>query len=115
MPTGIDPRETLANWMREPDNPFFARAMGNRMWGAHFGKGLVEPVDDMRASNPPVNAALLDALAAHFVKLKFDQKALIRTILSSRLYQLSSEPNATNAVDTRNFSRSYRRRLSAEV
>ena len=115
MAAGDDARQKLVDWMAKLDNPFFARAMVNRVWGAHFGKGLVEPVDDMRASNPPVNAALLDALAAHFVKLKFDQKALIRTILSSRLYQLSSEPNATNAVDTRNFSRSYRRRLSAEV
>ena len=101
--------------MAQPDNPFFARALVNRVWGAYFGRGLVEPVDDMRASNPPVNAALLDALAKHFVQLKYDQKALIRTILESRLYQLSSEANATNAADTRNFSRSYRRRLRAEV
>ena len=85
------------------------------MWGAFFGRGLVEPVDDMRASNPPVNAALLDALAKHFVKLKYDQKALIRAVMRSRLYQLSSVPNETNIGDTRNFSRAYRRRLSAEV
>ena len=112
---GTDARDRLVDWMAQPDNPFFARALVNRVWGAYFGKGLVEPVDDMRASNPPVNAALLDALAKHFVQLKYDQKALIRTILESRLYQLSSEANATNAADTRNFSRSYRRRLRAEV
>ena len=112
---GTDARDQLVDWMVQPDNPFFARALVNRVWGAYFGRGLVEPVDDMRASNPPVNAALLDALAKYFVQLKYDQKALIRTILESRLYQLSSEANATNAADTRNFSRSYRRRLRAEV
>ena len=115
IPDGIDPRGRLVDWMVEPNNPFFARAMVNRVWGAFFGRGLVEPVDDMRASNPPVNAALLDAMTKHFVELKYDQKALIKTILQSRLYQLSSKPNETNAADTRNFSRSYRRRLSAEV
>ncbi|MBL68901.1 MAG: hypothetical protein CMO74_10715 [Verrucomicrobiales bacterium] len=112
---GTDPREALVDWMTAPENPFFARAMVNRVWGAFFGRGLVEPVDDMRASNPPVNAALLDALAKHFVKLKYDQKALIRAVMRSRLYQLSSVPNETNIGDTRNFSRAYRRRLSAEV
>jgi len=115
LPEGTDARDRLVDWMAQPDNPFFARALVNRVWGAYFGRGLVEPVDDMRASNPPVNAALLDALAKHFVQLKYDQKELIRTILESRLYQLSSEANATNAADTRNFSRSYRRRLRAEV
>jgi len=110
-----DPRQVLVDWMTKPENPFFARAMVNRVWGNFFGRGLVEPVDDMRASNPPVNAALLDALAKHFVKLKYDQKALIRTLMQSRLYQLSSTPNETNIADTRHFSRSYRRRLRAEV
>ena len=110
-----DPRDVLVDWMANPDNPFFARAMVNRVWGAFFGRGIVEPVDDMRTSNPPVNAALLDALAKHFADSKYDQKSLIRTIMKSRLYQLSSVPNDTNAADRRNFSRSYRRRLSAEV
>jgi hypothetical protein len=112
---GADPRDALMDWMTEPDNPFFASAMVNRVWGAFFGRGIVEPVDDIRASNPPVNAALLDQLAGHFVKLKYDHKALIRTIMQSHLYQLSSTPNDTNRADTRHFSRSYRRRLSAEV
>ncbi len=111
----VDPREVLVDWMTAPDNPFFARAMVNRVWGNFFGRGLVEPVDDLRASNPPVNAALLDALAKHFVEIKYDQKALIRTVMQSRLYQLSHTPNETNTADTRNFSRMYLRRLRAEV
>jgi len=110
-----DLRDQFATWIGKVDNPLFGRAMVNRVWGAFFGHGFVEPVDDMRASNPPVNANLLDALAKHFVELKYNQKLLIRTILQSRLYQLSSQPNETNVADTRNFSRSYRRRLSAEV
>ena len=112
---GADPRDALMDWMNEPNNAFFARAMVNRVWGAFFGRGIVEPVDDIRTSNPPVNAELLDRLAKHFVELKYDQKALIRTIMQSHLYQLSSIPNDTNRADTRHFSRSYRRRLSAEV
>ncbi len=112
---GADPRTALVDWIVAPDNPFFARAMVNRVWEVYFGRGLVDPVDDLRASNPPVNAALLDALARHFVKNKYDQKALIRTVLQSRLYQLSHRPNETNAADTRNFSRMYLRRLRAEV
>ena len=111
----VDPRKVLVDWMTAPDNPFFARAMVNRVWGNFFGRGLVEPVDDLRASNPPVNAELLDALAKHFVKVKYDQKALIRTVMQSRLYQLSHTPNETNTADTRNFSRMYLRRLRAEV
>ncbi len=112
---GVDPRDALMDWVNGPDNPFFARAMVNRVWGAFFGRGIVEPVDDIRTSNPPVNAKLLDRLAKHFINLKYDQKALIRTIMQSHLYQLSSTPNDTNRGDTRHFSRSYRRRLSAEV
>jgi hypothetical protein len=109
-----DPRGVLVDWMTAPDNPFFARAMVNRVWGNFFGRGLVEPVDDLRTSNPPVNAALLDALGKHF-EIKYDQKALIRIVMQSRLYQLSHTPNETNTADTRNFSRMYLRRLRAEV
>ncbi len=112
---GQDPRRALADWMLHPDNPFFARAMANRLWASFFGRGLVDPVDDFRLSNPPSHPALLDALAAELVRVKFDGKALARTILQSRLYQLSSRPNATNAADTRHFSRAYRRRLGAET
>src|SRR5207249_7512053 len=79
------------------------------------GRGIVDPVDDFRISNPPSNPALLDALAQEFVQQKFDLKALMRTILRSHLYQLSATPNETNRADTRNFSRAYRRRLPAET
>ena len=110
-----DPRRALADWLIAPDNPFFARAAVNRVWANFFGRGLVEPVDDFRISNPCVNPPLLDALAEDFVKHGYDLKHLMRTIMESRLYQLSSTPNETNLADTRNFSRAYRRRLPAEV
>ena len=110
-----DPRRALADWMLEPANPFFSRAIANRVWSQYFGKGIVDPVDDFRLSNPPSNPALLDALAAELVRSKYDLKSLMRTIMNSHLYQLASEPNDTNAADTRNFSRFYRRRMSAEM
>lgn len=110
-----DPRQALADWMVRADNPFFARAIVNRMWGELMGRGIVHPVDDFRATNPPTNPRLLEDLASDFVKHGYDLKHLIRTILNSRVYQQSSMPNETNAADTRNFSRSYRRRLPAEV
>ncbi len=112
--TGQDPRGTLANWMLTPENPYFAKAMANRVWGHFFGRGIVHPVDDFRASNPPTNPELLDALADDFAKHEFDLKHLMRRIMQSRLYQLSSVPNETNIQDTRDFSRFYRRRLGAE-
>jgi len=110
-----DPRRALADWMTGESNPFFARAIANRVWAAFFWKGIVDPVDDFRLSNPASNPALLDALAAELVREKFDLKVLMRTILRSHLYQLSATPNETNRADTRNFSRFYRRRLPAEV
>jgi mono/diheme cytochrome c family protein len=110
-----DPRGALADWLINPDNPFFARAAVNRVWANFFGHGIVEPVDDFRSSNPPSNEPLLNALAADFAKNGYDLKHLMRVIMSSRLYQLSSTPNEFNLKDTRNFSRSYRRRLPAEV
>jgi WD40 repeat protein len=110
-----DPRRALADWMTDAKNPFFARAAANRVWAAFFGRGIVDPVDDFRISNPPSNPALLDALGQEFVRQKFDLKALMRTILRSHLYQLSAVPNDTNRADTRNFSRAYRRRLPAET
>ena len=110
-----DPRRALADWLTAPDNPFFARAAVNRVWAVFFGRGLVEPVDDFRISNPCVNPALLNALADDFAKHGYDLKHLMRTIMESRLYQLSSTPNDSNLADTRNFSRAYRRRLPAEV
>ena len=110
-----DPRVALADWMARPDNPFFARAAVNRVWANFLGRGIVDPVDDFRASNPPTNEPLLDWLAKDFVAHGYDLKQLMRTIMRSRVYQLSSLPNEHNLGDTRNFSRSYRRRLSAEV
>jgi len=111
----VDPRRPLADWLTAPENPFFAKAAVNRVWGRFFGRGLVHPVDDFRSSNPCANPALLEALAADFAAHGYDLKHLLRTVMNSRLYQLSSEPNATNLTDTRQFSRSYRRRLPAEV
>ena len=110
-----DPRRALADWMTQPDNPHFARAVANRIWAEYFGRGIVDPVDDFRVSNPPSNGPLLDALAAELVRSKFDLKQLMRFIMRSHVYQLSSTPNDTNLADTKNFSRAYRRRLPAEV
>ncbi len=115
IPADKDPREALVDWLVQPDNPFFAQATVNRLWGELFGKGIVEPVDDFRASNPPSNAPLLDWLAKDFIRHKFDLKHTIGLILKSRTYQSSSLANETNVGDDRNFARSYRRRLPAEV
>jgi len=112
---GIDIREHLADWIASPRNPWFARAIANRVWKHYMGRGIVEPVDDFRISNPSSNPALLDALAAHLVAAKFDLKELSRAILNSRAYQLSSAPNPTNAADEINYSRFYLKRQMAEV
>ncbi len=110
-----DPRHALVDWMARPDNPFFAKALVNRMWGHFLGRGLYDQVDDQRESNPPSNPELLDALAADFLKHKFDVKHVIRTIVNSRVYQLSSEPTEGNKKDRQNFARYYGRRMIAEV
>jgi hypothetical protein len=110
-----DPRAVLADWMTGPDNPYFARVIVNRVWADLMGRGIVEPVDDLRATNPPSNGPLLDAVADDFRRHGYDLKQLIRTILASSVYALSSEPNDRNVSDTRNFSRHYRQRLRAEV
>jgi hypothetical protein len=115
IPPEEDPRHQLVDWMVGPENPFFAKAFCNRTWGHLMGRGLVEPVDDLRETNPPSNPELLDALAADFRAHKFDIKHLIKTIASSRTYQLSALPNQTNAHDQQSFSRYYARRLPAEV
>jgi hypothetical protein len=112
---GVDPRRALADWVTSDANPYFARVQVNRVWGDLMGRGLVDPVDDLRATNPPSNAPLLEALAAHFQEDGYDLKKLLRTILLSHAYRLSSEANAFNVSDTRNFSRHYRQRLRAEV
>src|SRR5262249_34958668 len=88
------PREVLADWIVSDDNPYFARVIVNRVWADLMGRGLVEPVDDLRATNPPSNAPLLDALADDFRKQKYDMKKLLRTIMTSYVYGLGSAPNA---------------------
>jgi hypothetical protein len=115
IPADHDPRVQLADWMAKPDNPFFARALVNRYWKHFFSRGIVEPEDDMRQTNPPSNPELLDALAKHFIDSHFDLKDLVRTICTSSTYQLSSLPNDYNLKDRQNFSRYYPKRLSAEV
>ena len=110
-----DPRLQLADWLTSPDNPFFARSLVNRTWKHFFGRGLVDPEDDMRATNPASNPELLDALTKRFIDHGFDMRDLARTICQSTTYQLSSDPNQYNADDRQNFSRSYPRRLPAEV
>ncbi len=110
-----DPRVILADWMTASDNPTFAHVAVNRLWAELMGIGLVDPVDDLRATNPPSNPALLDALATHFREVGYDNKRMLHTMMTSHTYALSSQPNATNAADTRNFSRHYRQRLRAEV
>lgn len=112
----IDRRVKLAEWMTAPDNQFFARNIVNRFWGYTMGRGLVEPIDDMRATNPASNPELLDALAADFVKNKYSLKHLLRTIMNSRAYQLSSIKIPSNEADVQNvhYTRYTVRRLSAE-
>ena len=110
-----DPREALMEWLREEQNPYFAKALVNRVWANYFGIGIVNPTDDMNLGNPPSNGPLLDYLAQSFVSSGYDLKSLHRMILLSDTYQRSSKPNVTNAADQRNFSRHVPRRLPAEV
>jgi hypothetical protein len=110
-----DPRRQLVEWMTDPHNEYFSGAMVNRIWKHFLGAGLVEPVDDLRASNPPSNTELWAALNKEFVAHHFDLKHLMRVILNSRTYQLTSATRPGNAEDTRFYSHYYPRRLSAEV
>jgi hypothetical protein len=112
---GVDPRVALFEWMRAPDNPFFARSFVNRVWGHYFGTGIVHPVDDFSLANPPSNEKLLDALTKEFLAGKCDIRALERKILLSRTYQLASAPNETNRFDRTNYSHSTIRPMMAEV
>src|SRR5262249_17900888 len=114
VPSARDRREVLVEWMFGSAKKQSARAIVNRVWGKLLGRGIVEPVDDMRFSNPSVNEPLLDALAQDFIDHHYDFQHLVRTILNSRTYQLSSVPNKTNAEETMNFSHARLRRLSAE-
>jgi hypothetical protein len=110
-----DPRELLMDWMRDPENPYFSRAIVNRVWACYFNVGIVEPPDDLSLANPPSNEPLLDYLAREFREHGYDLKWLHREICLSRTYQLSWKPNQTNAADDRNFARSVARRIPAEV
>lgn len=110
-----DPRQLLADWMSKPENPFFAKSLVNRYWKHFFNRGLVEPEDDMRETNPPTNPELLEALSKYFIESGFDMKQLVRAMCQSRVYQLSSTPNKYNGVDKLSYSRYYARRLSAET
>jgi hypothetical protein len=110
-----DPRRGLFDWLRTPDNPYFAESFVNRVWGHYFGVGLVDPVDNFSLGNPPSNQKLLDALAREFRASSFELRHLERLILNSRVYQLSSVTNVTNRNDRRNYSHAYVRPIMAEA
>ncbi len=112
---GASDRERLAAWITSPDNRYFARSYVNRLWGYLLGVGLIEPIDDIRAGNPPTNPELLDYLAQDFIESGFDVRHVMRAICTSRAYQLSVEANEWNADDTINYSHAKPRRLPAEV
>eukprot|EP00456_Euglypha_rotunda_P027708 TRINITY_DN220_c0_g1_i1.p2 TRINITY_DN220_c0_g1~~TRINITY_DN220_c0_g1_i1.p2 ORF type:complete len:468 (+),score=149.92 TRINITY_DN220_c0_g1_i1:1177-2580(+) len=110
-----DPREALMDWLRDDSNPYFTKAIVNRIWAGYFNVGIVEPIDDLSLANPPSNEALLDYLATEFRHHNYDMKWLHRTIANSRTYQLSWHANSTNEFDERNFARAVPHRLPAEV
>lgn len=110
-----DRREVLADWMVGPENPFFAKAIANRLWAHYFSRGLVEPIDDLRATNPATNEPLLAALEAHLREVRYDLKAFTRTLLNSRVYQLSTVTNDSNHDDRQHFSHAQPKALPAEV
>ncbi|HAA69433.1 MAG TPA: hypothetical protein DCE55_09850 [Planctomycetaceae bacterium] len=118
MPDEIDSgdrRRILATWLSDPTNPWFAKNLANRVWAHFMGRGLIEPVDDLRATNPATNPELLAALSQRFIDSKYDIRELIRTITRSRIYQLSSTANASNRLDEQNYSHALLRPLEAEV
>lgn len=110
-----DRRVELAAWMTSPENPYFARNLANRVWAHMLGRGLVEPVDDVRATNPPSNPELLTALAKSLIDQKYDLRAFLKSVAMSRTYQQSTTTNATNAKDEQNYSRALLKRMDAEV
>ena len=116
MPTDCRGRRlTYAEWLTAKDNPFFAKSTVNRVWSYFFGRGIIDPVDDIRASNPASNPALLDALTKDFLDHDFDLRQLMRTIANSRVYQSSIATNEWNQNDTDNFSHAMPRRIGAEA
>ncbi len=112
---GKDRRQIMANWLASDENPFFAQNLSNIIWAHFFGKGIIQEVDDVRISNPPVNKELLDAMAKNLTEYNYDFKKLVRDICTSRTYQLSTKTNETNEKDTTNFSHATLRRMRAEV
>ncbi len=112
---GKDRREVMAKWLASSENPNFAKNLANIVWAHFFGKGIINEVDDVRVSNPPVNPELLDELASKFTEYNYDFKSLVRDICTSRTYQLATQTNETNASDDRNFSHALLRRVRAEV
>ncbi len=115
IPQGKDRREVVANWLASPENPYFAKNLSNIVWNHFFGRGIINPVDDVRISNPASNPELLEALGQHFQEYKYDFKRLVRDICTSRTYQLATATNATNELDEKNFSHAGIRRIRAEV
>lgn len=112
---GKDRRVVMAEWLTSADNPYFSANLVNIVWNHFFGKGIINDVDDVRVSNPPVNAELLDALATSFTESGYDFKQLVRDICNSRAYQLSTQTNESNESDTRNFSHASLRRIRSEI
>ena len=112
---GKDRRQVMANWLASDENPFFAQNLSNIVWAHFFGKGIIQEVDDVRISNPPVNKELIDALSEKLRGYNYDFKKLVRDICTSRAYQLSTKTNETNEKDTTNFSHATLRRMRAEV
>ncbi|MFP6671562.1 MAG: DUF1549 domain-containing protein [Pirellulaceae bacterium] len=110
-----DPRHSLASWMTRPTNPYFGRTMVNRLWAHFLGRGIIDPIDDARSTNPPSNPQLLDALTRDFVESQYDVKQLIRNICNSYAYRLESTTTVSNKEDLQSFARFYPRRLKAEV
>lgn len=110
-----DPRQGLSDWVTSPENPFFAKALVNRYWKHFFGRGMVEPEDDMRVTNPPSNPELMDAMATSFVESKYDLKGLIRLICNSQTYAAASDATPENIIDKRSYSRYYPKRMQAET
>jgi len=112
---GRDRRQVMAEWLASPENPYFAKNLANIVWAHFFGRGIIHEVDDVRVSNPPVNAELLDELGRKFTEYNYDFRKLVRDICTSRTYQLSTKTNETNASDHKNFAHSELRRIRAEV
>jgi hypothetical protein len=112
---GKDRRQVLADWVASPENPYFAKHVANLIWAQYMGRGIIEPVDDVRISNPASNPELLDALAKRLVANNFDLKKMVREVCTSRTYQLTTRPNDTNEFDERNFAKATIRRMRAEV